>query len=605
MNVVQSGELNKAGKLLGRDEEQVFQGQGVSPGIAFAYLRPVEDEAWERPSRYRISEGEVVLEQQRFERALAQTILELEQVAEELEEFSGQEESAIFEVHKLLLEDKNLISQVVKGIAERKQNAEYVFYAVVHNYAEAFRKTDDKFLLDKAADMVDIGARVLKNFTPDKEPHENLDELGDDIVLVAYDLTPSQAILIQKYPIKAFVSEEGSGTSHAAILAKTFDIPFVVGIENVYTHFKSFSFAIVDGDSGKVIVNPSEETVAVYRELQANKLKARAKLEKIREKKSETRDKVAVSLSANIEFKDDVEHVLESGAQGVGLLRSEFFLLQNQREMPDEEAQLEFYADAVSRLSPNCVTVRTLDAGGDKLPAVANLKKEANPFLGWRGVRVSLDHRDLFKQQVRAVLRASLVGQVKMMFPLISHWEQLVDCKQVVRECQKELSDEGVVLPYELPVGMMIEVPAAVMMVEEMADEVDFFSIGSNDLIQYTTAVDRGNAKVAHWYQSAHPAILRMIDKTVRAGDAAGISTSICGEMAGNLNLLPLVLGLGVNELSVSPNAILKVKAAIAALSMQDCQELAARALEMNDGESIYKMSKQMALEHYPDWLLV
>ncbi len=586
-------------------KEQVFQGQGVSPGIAFAYLRAVEDETWERPSLYRISEQEIASEQRRFKKAIKRTIAEIEEVKDELADFSGQEESAIFEVHKLLLEDAKLINQVILGIEERQQNAEYVFYAVVHNYTEAFKKTSDKFLLDKVADMIDIGARVLKNFTPDKSPHEHLDEEGDDIILVAYDLTPSQAILIQKYPIKAFVAEQGSGTSHAAILAKTFDIPFVVGIDNVQTHFKSLSFAIVDGDQGKVIVNPTDETIAVYKELQKNKEKVREKLQKIKDQKSQTKDGVAVALTANIEFEEDVEHVLRSGAQGVGLLRSEFFLLQNQRVIPNEEKQCKFYSKLAAQLSPNTITVRTLDAGGDKLPAVANLKSEANPFLGWRGVRVSLDHQDLFKQQVKAILRASLKGQVKMMFPLISHWEQLVDCKRIVAQCKQELENEGVILPYKMPVGIMVEVPSAVMMIEEIAAEVDFFSIGSNDLIQYTTAVDRGNSKVAHLYQSAHPAILRMIDKTVKAGLNSGISTSICGEMAGDLNLLPLTLGLGVSELSVSPNAILRVKAAMASLNMQDCQDLANQALKMHDGSSIYKMSQELAASHYPQWLLV
>ncbi len=586
-------------------EEQVFQGQGVSPGIAFAYLRAVEDETWERPSLYRISEQEVASEQRRFKKAIERTITELEQVTEELADFSGQEESAIFEVHKLLLEDTKLINQVITGIEDRQQNAEYVFYAVVHNYTEAFKKTNDKFLQDKAADMVDIGTRVLKNFTPDKSPHEHLDEEGDDIILVAYDLTPSQAILIQNYPIKAFVAEQGSGTSHAAILAKTFDIPFVVGIDNVQTHFTSLSFAIVDGDSGKVIVNPTQETIATYKALQKNKDKARAKLQKIKDKKSQTKDGVELVLSANIEFEEDIEHVLNSGAQGVGLLRSEFFLLQNQRVIPNEEKQLSFYAGLAEQLTPETITIRTLDAGGDKLPAVANLKSEANPFLGWRGIRVSLDHQDLFKQQVKAILRTSLTGRVKMMFPLISHWEQLMDCKQIVEQCKQELKNEGIELPYEVPIGMMVEVPSAVMMIEEMANEVDFFSIGSNDLIQYTTAVDRGNSKVAHLYQSAHPAILRMIDKTVKAGIQSGIPTSMCGEMAGNLNLLPLVLGLGVDELSVSPNTILKVKAAIASLDMQDCKNLVKQALTMHDGTSIYEMSNKMATASYPKWLLV
>lgn len=585
--------------------EQVFQGRGVSPGIAFAYLRAVEDETWERPSLYRISEQEIASEQRRFKKALERTIAELEMVTEELAEFSGQEESAIFEVHKLLLEDQKLIKQVVTGIEDRQQNAEYVFYAVVHNYTEAFKKTNDKFLLDKVADIMDIGMRVLKNFTPDKSPHENLDEEGDDIILVAYDLTPSQAILIQKYPIKAFVAEQGSSTSHAAILAKTFDIPFVVGIENVQTHFKSLSFAIVDGDSGKVIVNPTEETITTYQKLQKNKDKARAKLQKIKDKKSQTKDGVEVCLSANIEFEDDIEQVIHSGAQGVGLLRSEFFLLQNQRVMPNEDKQFDFYSGLAEKITPNPITIRTLDAGGDKLPAVANLKAEANPFLGWRGIRVSLDHQDLFRQQVKAILRSSLKGKVKIMFPLISHWEQLMTCKQIVAECKQELTNQGVIMPYEVPVGMMVEVPSAVMMIEEMAHEVDFFSIGSNDLIQYTTAVDRGNSKVSHLYQSTHPAILRMIDKTIKAADQAGIPTSMCGEMAGNLNLLPLVLGLGINELSVSPNAILRVKAAMASLNMKDCQALAEQALVMHEGPTIYSMSQDMARESYPEWLLV
>lgn len=568
-------------------EELTFTGIPASPGIALGPIH-VSARGFSAPEIYEIPEDQVAEEQLRFLEAVNMTKKQLKDLQERLESLAGNSESEIFEAHVMLLEDKSLVDRVLQAIERRQQNAEYAFYAVMQNFLEAMRRIPDPYLRERTADIEDVSQRVLRNFKVDEDSGHQLPD-GNHILL-AYDLSPSDTASMNRRQLLGFATEQGSVNSHTAILARSFGIPAVVGLEASVIQVTALTPAVIDGYSGKLILNPTRETLERYINLAAEKDRQTHELAARKDEATETKDGRIITLSANIEFLEELHELTESGAKGVGLYRTEFLLL-NGLEMPDENEQADAYKRVAEAVKGDIVIVRTMDAGGDKLPIEPLTEPEPNPFLGWRGIRVSLSRPSMFRDQLRAILRASAFGKLAVMFPLVSGLSELLRAREMLKRCMDELSSEGVAFDPKIPVGVMIEVPSAAICADLLAPHVDFFSIGTNDLIQYTVAVDRVNPHVADLYKPTHPAVIRLINKTVEAGQAQGIWTGVCGEMAGDIRLTPLLLGLGVQELSVSPKIVPKVGQAIRSLEYSGCQALAQAALKLTRSLDIMQLS--------------
>ena len=586
--------------MQGTETETIIQGTPGSPGIAFGPVHVVA-RGFNAPEVYEIAEDHITIEQERFYKALDKTKEELDQLRDHIDNLSGEEHGKIFDAHLLILEDKTLINKVNSAIENRHQNAEYAFYAVMQTFLEAMRRINDSYLRERAADIDDVCQRVLRNFQPDAE-HESLERPEHQHVLVAYDLSPSDTASIDRNHVQGFATEQGSINSHTVILARSMGIPAIVGLEGAVIDIKTLSDSILDGYTGKLILNPTKKTVREYKKRAHKRQEARKKLETLREAETTTTDGHHITLSANIEFTNELPMVQESGAEGIGLFRTEFYLLDG-GEMPDEMQQTEVYSQVVREMHPHQTIIRTLDAGGDKITAEPLTQPEPNPFLGWRGIRVSLTRKALFKEQLRAILRASAHGKTGIMFPMISGLREVRAAKEVLQTAMDELTRENVPFDPNIEVGVMIEIPSAAMMANEIGREVDFFSIGTNDLIQYTVAVDRVNNYVAHLYKPTHPAVIRLMDITVRAAKRNGIWTGICGEMAGDLMIIPILVGLGIDELSVGAHQLPSIKKAIRSLSQQECSEMMREVLAAASSPEITALSEEMARRCYPDLL--
>jgi phosphotransferase system enzyme I (PtsI) len=583
-----------------KEQETIIQGTPGSPGIAFGPVH-VEARGFSAPDVYEISEDQIPVEKERFRQAMEKTKAELDQLRHHIEKLSGEEEGKIFGAHLMILEDRTLLNRVNQAIAERRQNSEYAFYAVMQNFLEAMRRTNDSYLKERAADIDDVSQRVLRNFQHDDDRNE-VDRPDHQHVLVAYDLSPSDTASIDRKHVQGFATEQGSVNSHTAILARSLGIPAIVGLKGSVIDIKTLSDSILDGYTGKLILNPSAETVRAYQERAERKKQAQKELEKLREEKTTTTDGHRITLSANIEFTNELTLVKESGAEGVGLFRTEFYLLEG-REMPGEIEQARVYTEVAESTRPNQAIIRTLDAGGDKIPVEPLAHPEPNPFLGWRGIRVSLTRKALFKEQLRAILRASAHGKLGIMFPMISGLREVLAAKEMVKISMDELHKENVPFDPQIEIGVMIEIPSAAMMAGEIAREVDFFSIGTNDLIQYTVAVDRVNPYVAHLYKPTHPAVIRLMDITVRAAKDNGIWTGVCGEMASDLLITPLLVGLGIDELSVGTHKLPSIKKAVRSLSQSECSEMMKEILTSRSSPDIATLSENMAKLSYPELL--
>ncbi len=583
----------------GTQREIVYEGIPASPGIAISQIHVIA-RGFSAPEVYEIDEEDVPREQERFRQAVDVTKYQLEELQTRLETLAGSAEQAIFEAHVMLLEDKAVTDKVIEAIDKRRQNAEYAFYAVMQNFLEAMRRISDPYLRERTADIEDVSQRVLRNFRPDEEVRPEVPD--DRHILVAYDLTPSDTATMNRRHVMGFATEQGSVNSHTAILARALGIPAVVGLDGAVIDIQALLPAILDGYTGKLILNPSETTRQHYLDLKALKEKVRNDLDAVKGRATETMDGRQLTVSANIELVNELSLVKRSGAKGVGLYRTEFLLLNNGDEMPDELQQAEVYSRVAKAMAPHPVIIRTLDAGGDKLP-VEPTDPEPNPFLGWRGIRVSLSRPAMFRDQLRAILRASAKGKVAVMFPLISGLSEIRQGRDMLNRCMDEMAAEGIPFDPKLPMGVMIEVPSAAVCADLLAPEVDFFSIGTNDLIQYTVAVDRVNPHVADLYRPSHPAVIRLIKTTIDAATNNGIWTGVCGEMAGDIRLTPLLIGLGVEELSVGPLQVPRVGQAIRSLSHSQCVAMADEALRQSRSEAILNLSLDLAKRHYGELL--
>jgi phosphoenolpyruvate-protein phosphotransferase (PTS system enzyme I) len=584
----------------GARQEIRFEGAGVSPGMACGKIHVVRDDLDDVP-RYRIAPSQIPDEIGRFETALIQTRMQILEMQQRIAESIGTKDAAIFDAHLLVVEDRTLIDEVLRKLETDLCNVEWVFQEVATRYAETLNKIDDPYLRERALDIQDVTKRVIRNLQG-KAPKTFL-ALSESHILVAHNLTPSDTASINRANVLGIATDLGSRTSHAAILARSLNIPAVVGLHDITARLETGQYVLVDGSDGLLVVNPAPETIAHYTEVESRRARVVAQLKELRTTRSTTRDGRHIVLSANIELPEDVKAVAANGAEGIGLYRTEFLYL-NRTTLPTEDEQFETYRKVAERVRPDPLIIRTFDLGGDKLaPGTVDITDELNPFLGWRAIRLCLEHIDIFKTQLRAILRASVVGNIKIMFPMISSLEELRGAKAVLAECKEELRRSGIPLGEEVEVGAMIEIPSAAICANAFAPEVDFFSIGTNDLIQYTLAVDRVNEKIAHLYEPTHPAILRLLRMIAEAAHAHHIWVGVCGEMAGDVALIPLLLGLGVDELSAGATLVPRVKRAVQSLAIPECRELVEETLKLNTSSEILARCLELADKRYGDLL--
>ena len=579
--------------------EKMLRGIPVSQGVSRSRV-VVLDRTRIDPAKWGILESDPAGEEDRLQASLVETRRQILAVQERLREAMGAKEAQIFDAHLLVLEDPMLIEEATRFIREDLVTAEFAFHEASEKYAEALGKVDDSYLSERAADIRDVAQRVLADLMG-QALCTGLADLTEPCVVVAHDLTPSDTAMMDPAIVLGFVTEVGSRTSHMAILARSLRIPAVLGLGEAISELHNGESVLLDGFNGFVVIDPSEQTLFEYGQLVDRHTSIEESLEVIHDDAAETRDGHRIILSANIERAADVEGVLQCGATGVGLFRTEFLFI-NRSDLPGEEEQFAAYRKVTESLAPDPVIIRTLDLGGDKLLSHVNVAEEMNPFLGWRAIRLCLEEKDLFRTQLRAILRASVFGNLKIMYPMISGVEELEAANVLLDECREQLRDEGVAFAEDVEIGVMIETPSAAMIADRLARRVKFFSIGTNDLIQYTLAVDRLNEKIAHLYEPTHPSILRLIKATVDAGQAHGIWTGICGEMAGDLAAVPLLLGLGVSELSVTPSMVPRVKMLIRSIEMSEARKLAEFALDSDSPKEILARAEALAKAAVPSF---
>jgi phosphotransferase system enzyme I (PtsI) len=544
-------------------------------------------------AKLQLTEAALAEEVNRLEKALVQTRHQILDIQHKVSERMGAEEGSIFDAHLLVLEDRTLLDEVMRVIREQKVNAEHAFHTVAERYAATLSAIEDDYLRERATDMRDVTARVLNNLLG-LEEEADLRHLKEPCIIVSHDLTPSNTAQLDKRKVLGFVTDVGSKTSHTAIMARSLRIPAVVGLKDVSGQVESGEHALLDGLNGVLIINPTDQTLYEYGQLILRQATFQQRLNDLLTAPAVTLDGHRVLLNANIEQAADAEQVKANGAEGVGLFRTEYLFL-NHEHLPDEEQQYQSYREAAAALKPLPVVIRTLDLGGDKFLAHMTMPTELNPFLGWRAIRISLQERDIFRAQLRAILRASAEGNLKVMYPMISGLDELKQANALLEEYKAELRQEKVPFDENLAVGAMIETPSAAMVADSLAKHVKFFSIGTNDLIQYSLAVDRMNEKIAHLYEPTHPAIARLIKTTVEAAHKHGIRVTVCGEMAGDPVLAPLLLGLGVDELSAAPSLVPPLKFLIRRLKLSEAQELGAFALECESAAEILARCQELA----------
>ncbi len=583
---------NKYGK-----RQKKIKGIPAAPGIVVgkAYVFGTETVS---PSERIITEREIAGETKKFEAALEKTKKELLDIEKKISKEMGVEHGRIFSAHLMVLEDKVLLGEVLSQLGKRKRNISFVFAEVLNRYTSALSGAKDEYLRDRSSDIADVGKRVLKNLIGAKERSmENLDEKS---IIISYDLSPSDTAMMHKGRVLGFATDIGGRTSHTAIMAKSLEIPAVVGLELVTDIVSNGDLVILDGIHGVVIVNPSKKVVEKYEKEKKKYEGIERDLGELRLLSGETLDGKRVSVAGNIELPEDVASVLSHGAEWVGLYRTEYFYM-NRTDLPGEEEQFNAYRSVVKRMHPNPVVIRTLDLGGDKFLSQLDVPKEMNPFMGWRAIRFCLARPDIFRSHLRAMLRASVYGNIKIMYPMISGISEFRQANAFLEEVKRELKKEKIPFANNIPVGAMIEVPSAAITSDILAKEADFFSIGTNDLIQYSLAVDRVNEKIAYLYEPAHPAVLNLIKMVIDNGHKEGIPVSLCGEMAGDISLTMVLLGLGLDEFSTSPIAVPEIKKVVRSIKFSQAKEVAEKALTFTTGEEVREYARKKLAELVPD----
>lgn len=559
-------------------------GIAASSGIAIAKAFRLEHPEYEITKR---SISDTDAELAKLESALEISKTELEAIKERTLQEMGAKKAEIFESHLLILNDPELISPVKDKISTEMVNAEFALNEVAAQFVTMFENMKSTYLQERAADMRDVSKRVLNHLMGVN--FQSPAEIREEVVIIAEDLTPSDTAQLDRNFVKGFTTNIGGRTSHSAIMARSLEIPAVVGTKEVMEVIQNGDIVIVDGLEGNVIVNPDEATLAEYRAKGAAYEAQVTEWRKLRDEVTVSKDGVHVELAANIGTPNDVAGVLDNGGEGVGLYRTEF-LYMGRDELPSEDVQFNAYKTVLEKMAGKPVVVRTLDIGGDKELPYLVLPKEMNPFLGFRAIRLCLDRQDIFRTQLRALLRASVYGDLRIMFPMIATLMEFREAKAVLLEEKEKLVAEGVAVAENIQLGIMVEIPSTAVLADQFAKEVDFFSIGTNDLIQYTMAADRMNERVSYLYQPYNPSILRLVKMVIDAAHKEGKWTGMCGEMAGDATAIPLLLGLGLDEFSMSASSILPARSQLAKLSKADMQELAAKALDMQTAEQVVEL---------------
>ena len=551
-----------------------LQGIAASDGIAIAKVYTLTEPDL---SFSKVSVEDTENEISRLEKALEVSTKEIELIKETALKNLGEEEAQVFEAHLMVLSDPELVGQVKDAITSQKVNAEHALKEVSDMFISIFAGMEDNpYMQERAADIRDVSKRILANLLGVKIPSPAT--IKDEVVVVAGDLTPSDTAQLNRQYVKAFVTDIGGRTSHSAIMARSLEIPAIVGTKEITSLAKDGDLIIIDGLSGDVFLNPSEEVVAEYRAKAEAFAAQQAEWEKLKDADTFTKDGHQVELAANIGTPKDLEGVIHNGAEGVGLYRTEF-LYMDSHDMPTEEDQFEAYKAVLEGMNGKPVVVRTMDIGGDKELPYLPLPHEMNPFLGYRAIRISLNEPEMFRTQLRALLRASVYGKLRIMFPMIATLNDFRGAKALLLEEKAKLVAEGVAVSDDIQVGIMIEIPAAAVLAHQFAKEVDFFSIGTNDLIQYTMAADRMNERVSYLYQPYNPSILTLIKHVIDSAHKEGKWAGMCGEMAGDQTAVPLLVGLGLDEFSMSASSVLKTRSLISKLTLEDMKALADKAI--------------------------
>ena len=573
--------------------ERAFRGTPVSGGVACGTVRLVGSR-FDEPRFRVIPKDWIEMEIDSFEQALDKTRWELQKLIARLEGEGDRNAREILEMHIMVLDDSTVNNEVRRLIRDERSCAEHAYFRAARDCMEAFARIPDAYLRERALDIRDVAQRVLRHLTGD---HRD-DHLHDEpAVCIAHDLTPSETAQLDRKQVLGFAVELGSKTSHTAIIARSLGLPAVVRLHGITEFLHSGDQVLLDGDEGVLILNPTPETLDRYLAREAAADAKEAVLLAESDQPAVTKDGKRITVGANAEFTEELPHICQCGAEGVGLFRTEFLYLQDPET--SEEHLTESYTEVVKAVAPEVVIFRTLDLGGDKLDPAYASDVEDNPFLGWRGIRVSLVKREAFCRQLRAMLRASVHGPIGVMYPMVSSVSEVVEANALLAECRVALEQEGLVFPHLIQRGAMIEVPGAAAIADLLALHVDFFSIGTNDLTQYTLAVDRVNEKVSDLYQPTHPAVLRLVRQVVQAAHEKDVWVGMCGEMAGDVAVTPLLVGLGLDELSAASSQVAKVKHAIRALDASTCRALVEQVMSEPDASKIQRMTQEFAMKHY------
>lgn len=578
-------------------KEIIWEGMPVSTGVAHAAVHVVRDH-FDEPEETKIEPHEVEGELARFRGAIEGTRREIEELTRMMEKEGGDAASngEIFETHLLILEDASLLNQVERRVRNDLLNVDAAYYALMTKHMVALRGLSDPYLRERFLDIKDVRKRMMRHLRGEQRTETTFEH---EVIIVAHDLTPSDTVQLDRSKVLGFAIETGSANSHAAIIAKSLGLPAVVRLHGICDALHSGDSILLDGHEGLLILNPTADTLARYRIREEQAEKQEDLLLSRRNEPATTTDGKTIRIGANGEFIEELEVIKDSGAEEVGLFRTEFLYLENPEATEHELA--EAYTKIVWDLAPRLVVFRTLDIGGDKVDPLLVEEPEPNPFLGWRGIRVSLGRREFFKRQLRALLRAGAHGQVGIMFPMVSGVEEVRAARELLVECGEELRSEGVPIAEEIEIGAMIEIPSAAMIADLIAEEVDFLSIGTNDLIQYSLAVDRVNERVADLYQPTHPALIRLIAHVMNASHEKGVPVGMCGEMAADVALTPLLVGLGLDELSVASGQVARVKHAVRLLNSVECKALVKQARGCATAIEILELSRSLAQECYPE----
>ena len=572
-----------------------LKGIAASPGIVIGKVFALTGDVVKVEER-NISPDEISREIQKFKQAVELTRKELIHIQDQAKQRVGKEGEQIFDAHQMLLNDSEINEETINRIQNDCKNADFAYYQVMQKFQKSLEKVDNEYFMGRVVDIRDVKRRLIRNIQG-KEP-QYLNGLTNPAIIVARDLTPSDTVLFDRQKVLAFATDRGGKTSHAAIMARSLEIPSVVGLKEITNLVETGDTIIIDGCEGFVLVNPNSSEINKYIKLRDQYLEITKELSKFRDLPCRTLDGKDVELSANLEFPNEINSIITYGARGIGLFRTENLYL-TKKELPTEQEQFDEYYTVAEKISPYPVIIRTLDIGGDKKSPGLEIPEEDNPFLGWRAIRLCLEKEDLFKTQLRAILRASVMGNVKIMFPMISCLEEIFRAKEMLDQVKNDLKAKKIPYDENIEIGVMIEIPSAAIMADVIAEEVDFLSIGTNDLIQYTLAVDRSNVRVANLYKRLPPSVLRIVRSVADAGHSKGVWVGMCGEMAADPMATLILLGLDLDELSVSPSMLPEVKKIIRTVTFEDAEKIAEKALQMKTSEQIETYIRNVMATRY------